>query len=166
MLYTVTYDITWIAYYGWVWTTLEAQLAVICASAPSLKVFFSRYFSQYTTRTAYSISASRGKTPDLSSKLRSKTMQSSTQRSQIRAGDLPEGDIPMDGIKINYKLDVRYDESDDASQKSYTSTKGLTSLPPQEPQTWRDREEWAETCRAVCAGTRARRDDIEAGQAV
>ncbi|KAF2466473.1 uncharacterized protein BDR25DRAFT_269074, partial [Lindgomyces ingoldianus] len=42
-VYYYTYDITWIAHHGWIWTALEADLGVICASAPALKVFFRRY---------------------------------------------------------------------------------------------------------------------------
>lgn len=169
-LYYFSYDTSWIAYDGWVWTTLEAHLAVICASAPSLKVFFSRYFSQRTSPTAYSISDSRGKTPDIKSTSQAspKTVQASVQRLHIRRGgrgDPPEDDIAMDGIHVDYKLHVRY-ESDAASQKSDTSTRGLTSLPLHQPPAWRDRLEWAERCRAAvhAAGSRIRRDDVETGR--
>lgn len=44
-VYYYTYDITWWAHDGWVWTALEAQLGIICASAPALKVFLRRYFN-------------------------------------------------------------------------------------------------------------------------
>ncbi|RAR09048.1 integral membrane protein [Stemphylium lycopersici] len=171
----VTYDITWIAYYGWVWTTLEAQLAVICASAPSLKVFLNRYFAQYTTRAGYS-GVSRGKTPNLSSKAPSnaffsKKSQSSIQQSQM-GGDMLHEEVPLEGIQINRKLDVKVEERDDCSQKSFASTGNLTTV-PQSHQGWRERADWAEGCRTVCAafrpgsrGTSASRnpDDIEAGR--
>ncbi|RAR11366.1 integral membrane protein [Stemphylium lycopersici] len=170
-----TYDITWIAYYGWVWTTLEAQLAVICASAPSLKVFLNRYFAQYTTRAGYS-GVSRGKTPNLSSKAPSnaffsKKSQSSIQQSQM-GGDMLHEEVPLEGIQINRKLDVKVEERDDCSQKSFASTRNLTTV-PQSHQGWRERADWAEGCRTVCAafrpgsrGTSASRnpDDIEAGR--
>jgi hypothetical protein len=31
---------TWGSYRGWIWFALESHLAVICASAPALKIFF------------------------------------------------------------------------------------------------------------------------------
>jgi hypothetical protein len=39
-IYTETYDMTWESYRGWIWFAIEAHLAVICASAPALKIFF------------------------------------------------------------------------------------------------------------------------------
>jgi len=39
-LYYKTYDTTWEAQPAWLWLVVEANLAVICASAPALKVFF------------------------------------------------------------------------------------------------------------------------------
>jgi hypothetical protein len=39
-IYTTTYDMTWESYRGWIWFAIESHLAVICASAPALKIFF------------------------------------------------------------------------------------------------------------------------------
>ncbi|KAH7039470.1 hypothetical protein B0J12DRAFT_762765 [Macrophomina phaseolina] len=39
-LYTSTYDIAWEAGPVWAWTAVEAHMAIICASAPALKLFF------------------------------------------------------------------------------------------------------------------------------
>ncbi|EFQ98136.1 hypothetical protein MGYG_01172 [Nannizzia gypsea CBS 118893] len=39
-----TYDVTWEGYKVWVWTDLEINLAVICASIPVLRPFVQRYF--------------------------------------------------------------------------------------------------------------------------
>ncbi|KAH7357490.1 hypothetical protein BKA66DRAFT_500989, partial [Pyrenochaeta sp. MPI-SDFR-AT-0127] len=50
-IYYCTYDITWYAFYAWIWTALEADLGIMCASAPALKVFFRRYFSLPTNRS-------------------------------------------------------------------------------------------------------------------
>jgi hypothetical protein len=44
-IYFATYDVTWAAQDAWVWTVVETHLAIICASAPALKVFFKQYFS-------------------------------------------------------------------------------------------------------------------------
>jgi hypothetical protein len=173
----VTYDITWIAYYGWVWTTLEAQLAVICASAPSLKVFFNRYLNQYTSRAGYTGNISRGKTPDIASKMASnafvsKHSQYSTQRSQIRGGDSSEEEIPLGGIHVNHKLQISIEERDDRSQKSFASTKALTMVPSSH-QGWRDRVDWTGTVRSALrpgsranSGVRGHEVDIETGRAV
>lgn len=40
-----TYDTTWAAEDVWIWTMVEAHLAIICASAPAIKVFFKAYFT-------------------------------------------------------------------------------------------------------------------------
>lgn len=36
-------DITWVAFDTFAWTLLEMNLALVCASAPALKVFFGAY---------------------------------------------------------------------------------------------------------------------------
>ena len=40
-----TYDVTWTAQGAFLWTNVEAMVAVICASAPALKVFFRQCLS-------------------------------------------------------------------------------------------------------------------------
>ncbi|QDS73569.1 hypothetical protein FKW77_001161 [Venturia effusa] len=40
-----TYDVTWATEPVWTWTAVEAHLAIVCASAPALKVFFRQYLS-------------------------------------------------------------------------------------------------------------------------
>lgn len=39
-LFFSTYDVTWVEYKVALWTIVEAEIAVVCASAPALKVFF------------------------------------------------------------------------------------------------------------------------------
>ncbi|KAF1811990.1 hypothetical protein P152DRAFT_514656 [Eremomyces bilateralis CBS 781.70] len=39
-IYYHTYDMTWESYPAWIWFAIESHLAVMCASAPALKVFF------------------------------------------------------------------------------------------------------------------------------
>jgi hypothetical protein len=41
-IYYETYDMTWFAYEGWIWFAVECHLAVICASAPALKIIVKR----------------------------------------------------------------------------------------------------------------------------
>lgn len=46
-VYWGTYDVTWAAQAAWMWLTIEAELAVICASAPALKQFFAHTASSF-----------------------------------------------------------------------------------------------------------------------
>jgi len=39
-VYFDTYDMTWESNEAWIWFAIEAHVAVICASAPALKIFF------------------------------------------------------------------------------------------------------------------------------
>jgi hypothetical protein len=43
-LYYDTYDMTWHSYQAWIWFAIESHLAVICASAPALKIIAKRTF--------------------------------------------------------------------------------------------------------------------------
>ena len=47
-----TYDETWYGYDTWLWTSVESELAIICACAPALKPFFKRYLGG-STESAY-----------------------------------------------------------------------------------------------------------------
>ncbi|OJD31431.1 uncharacterized protein BKCO1_4800058 [Diplodia corticola] len=54
-IYYTTYDTTWAAATVWSWTLVETHFAIICASAPALKLFFRRFLQSthgqsYTTR--------------------------------------------------------------------------------------------------------------------
>jgi hypothetical protein len=44
-LFYRTYDVTWFCEPVWAWTAVEAHVAIICASAPALKVFFKQYLN-------------------------------------------------------------------------------------------------------------------------
>lgn len=171
------YDITWVAYYGWIWTALEADLAVICASAPALKVFFRRYFSVNSTRYGYAkYGTDSRRTPGPQSstaKLRGKELSHSA--SHITAGGTYDNEVPMNGIKVSQGLDVHIDDRDDVSQKSYTSTRDLTALPMPQDNGWHGSSQWIQGCRTVCAAlrpssrgssqTRNRERDMETGVA-
>jgi hypothetical protein len=126
---TGTYDITWYAYYGWIWTALEADFGMICASAPALKVFFKRYFSMSSLSGAYGssntpipLSRSRGKAISLPS-------SHSASASHVEPSGRP-GSVPFTGIKVSQELDVHVEEWE--SQTSFTSTRELTILPESE----------------------------------
>ncbi|KAL1960514.1 hypothetical protein VTO42DRAFT_7813 [Malbranchea cinnamomea] len=54
----LTYDVTWDGYNTWLWTVVEVNLAVICASIPTLRPFARRYlpylgFKNSSTRSRY-----------------------------------------------------------------------------------------------------------------
>lgn len=48
-----TLDETWLGFDIFVWATLELQLAIICASAPALRVFFRKYLSDPISRAIH-----------------------------------------------------------------------------------------------------------------
>lgn len=120
-VYYYTYDITWYAWYGWIWTTLEAQLGIICACAPALKGFFKRYFSLTTVRSgAYGYpsrkpNSSGGKTPGCG---------------RMSPGNsLTPSVMEMGGIKVSTTTNVIDDKDETESQGSMSSTRNLTALP-------------------------------------
>ena len=49
-----SYDIPWVGYDLFVWSILEIQVALICASAPALRVFFREYLSDPLSRAIHS----------------------------------------------------------------------------------------------------------------
>ncbi|PGH27458.1 hypothetical protein AJ80_00937 [Polytolypa hystricis UAMH7299] len=53
----LTYDVTWMGYYIWVWNAIEVNLAVICASVPTLRPFIRRYLPylgfRHSSRSRY-----------------------------------------------------------------------------------------------------------------
>jgi hypothetical protein len=52
-----SYDITWVGYNVFIWADLELQLAIICASAPALRVLFRKYLSDPISRAVGSASS-------------------------------------------------------------------------------------------------------------
>lgn len=176
-VYYYTYDITWYAYYGWVWTVLEAQLGVICASAPAIKVFFKRYFALTSSRNGgYSGSGSR-KTPLGNSLPRSRGYRMShhpashlsTSRSHIVGGGARDTEVPLEGIKISQGLDISIEERDDISQKSFASTRNLTGVPSED--SGKSKADWRTVCSAALkpsrsdSHSRSREKDLETGLA-
>ncbi|KAK7705446.1 hypothetical protein SLS57_010100 [Botryosphaeria dothidea] len=63
-LYNSTYDIPWHASPVWTWTAVEAHMAIVCASAPALKLFFRKVlavsgYSGHSSPPAYGRSSQR-----------------------------------------------------------------------------------------------------------
>lgn len=122
-VYYFTYDITWISFYGWIWTALEADLAVICASAPALKVFFQRYFNMSTNRSGHSYvysDSERGKT----STANTNSHGNSGATANWDSGRW-DNNVPLDRIKVTRGMDVTVHDG----RKSDASTRNLTALP-------------------------------------
>ncbi|KAF2443184.1 hypothetical protein P171DRAFT_496523 [Karstenula rhodostoma CBS 690.94] len=120
-VYYTTYDITWYAWYGWVWTALEAQLGVMCACAPALKGFFKRYFSLNTARSNDTgRKSSSGRVPGYG---------------KLSAGDslatsaLVEEHVRLNRIKVSTTANMVKDGDNRASIGSSESTRYLTALP-------------------------------------
>jgi hypothetical protein len=125
-VYYYTYDITWIAYYGWIWTALEADLAVICASAPALKVFFRRYFNLSVNRSGNSNAKDRK--PSRSGKI---SPGNSGDSSHVDSGYWPSAPVPLERLRKGRSMSVAIEER----RNSDASTNYLTALPAPLPGT-------------------------------
>lgn len=137
------------AYHGWIWTALEADLAVICACAPALKIFFLRYFHA-SSSGCYGASSRR--TRGSGSQSYPKVMHLQSKRSigtsHVVVGGAHDSDVPMSGIKISQGLDIQVEENWD--RNSDASSMNLTGLPLGASQL-SGSSEWIEGCRTVCA---------------
>jgi hypothetical protein len=85
-------------------------------------------------------------------------------------------DLPFEGIKVSQNMDVRVEDRDDVSQKSYASTRNLTALPLSGKESWNGASEWIQGCRTICVAalrlgsrgnsqTRSPKNDLEHGTA-
>ncbi|KAF2492281.1 hypothetical protein BU16DRAFT_467793 [Lophium mytilinum] len=125
-VYFETYDISWECLPGWLWSCIEVDLAVICASAPALKVFFRRYLnmSSRSGRSGHSM----GYIQNLDRP--SENSRSRNWSNQLHSASSP---LPPDGIKVSTGMDVtiedRGDSTSDLEAGSTRSSKELTSLP-------------------------------------
>ena len=129
-VYYYTYDITWYAWYGWIWTTLESHLAVICASAPALKGFFSRYFSPSTTHSGTYDYASKQSSSGRKPGYGKMSPGNSLSTSHVEAGGWESESVPMGHIKVSTITNIVDDKDETASQGSNSSTRKLTMIPP------------------------------------
>ncbi|QIW97513.1 hypothetical protein AMS68_003031 [Peltaster fructicola] len=106
-----TLDETWLGYDVYVWAQLELQLAIICASAPALRVFFRRYLSDPLNRAIHSAKATG---------------------SAIRSGHRNSNTIPEHSI-VHYPSNHSRNVSEVAAQRPFNSVddymgeKGSTS---------------------------------------
>ncbi|KAL5433010.1 hypothetical protein PMIN07_011401 [Paraphaeosphaeria minitans] len=124
-VYFTTYDVTWYAWYGWVWTALEAQLGVICACAPALKGFFMRYFNFSTVRSNTYGYGTRGQ--NLSG--RATGYGKLSVGNSLSTSSHAEQPVPLNRIKVSITTNIVEDRDDTVSVESTESTRHLTALP-------------------------------------
>jgi len=160
-VYYFTYDVPWYAYYGWVWTALEAQLGVVCASAPALKIFFNRYFSLSANRSGFSRSSGKKASGyGLGNSVKLSHGESKTDSNWKNEA------VPLDQIQISKSMDISVEDRDDAaSETSTSSTRNLTALPIQHPSPHGSHSAWLGS-RTVCTAflpgdSRSNSHDIE-----
>jgi len=113
-----TYDVTWVAYEAWAWTSVEAHMAVMCASAPALKVFFKQYLqvSRFGSSLSYGFRrAGYRKTGHGSAKSRGGAMGSkysaSAAHSFLKPGKQKQSDIEIGHIEVTQEVDVMEESS-------------------------------------------------------
>lgn len=152
-VYYYTYDITWYAWYGWIWTALEAELGVICACAPALKGFFKRYFSMSTIRSGLYGSGKMNSTGRRTPAGIGKSSQGNSHGSQLDSVWEQEP-VPLNRIQVSTETNIGVEDKDEtASQGSSSSTRNLTALPiavlPQ-----MDRNDTIGSNRSIWAGNR------------
>ncbi|KIW00182.1 uncharacterized protein PV09_08223 [Verruconis gallopava] len=88
-----TFDITWWGYSVWIWTCIECDLAIICASVPCLRPLSKKFFfflktSSYGTRSGGSNAAETHRMDDFS-----KRSRRSVQEIGVRDEKHPEGRV-------------------------------------------------------------------------
>ena len=123
----VTYDATWYAYYGWIWTVLEADLGLICASAPALRVFFRHSLGSMSSHTGYTRSGANKRSSGILSNVATSSGPL-TRNGRSKDVESQGDDIYLGSIAIERGLSSRTQERDDASQKSDSSTQNLTTI--------------------------------------
>lgn len=120
-----TYDVTWYAYYGWIWTVIEVDLGVVCASAPALRIFFRHWLESIASRTSNSRSRNQnGPTTPSNHGPQSYSVVSRENNDVEANGD----HVALQSIVIERVLSSNIHEPDNASQKSDSSTRKLTTI--------------------------------------
>lgn len=131
-VYYYTYDITWYAWYGWIWTTLEAQLGLICACGPAMKGFAKRYFSMSTIRSdAYGYASKQHSNSRRIPGYGRLSAGNSLATSSLDSSKWGHEPLPMGAIKVSTTTKVAEDRDETASQNSASSTRNLKALPIQ-----------------------------------
>ena len=143
LVYYHTYDITWACLPDWAWTAVEADLAVVCASAPALKVFFRRYLNISRQRSGYNlgyvhnISSHQGYTGG--------PLQSPTHPDKITSTS-----SPISGIKISHGMNVKVQSRDEISEYASSEHSSWELTSPHAIHGNSHAPVWSEAPRTVC----------------
>jgi hypothetical protein len=133
-VYYQTYDVTWASQPIWLWTAVELHGAIICASAPALKVFFDRFFRIIATQTG--TSQSQRSRPDGSRRLRDTeegsefamvSQRSVGAKTQSEGQTIAEYDAFVEKMDIEEWVDERARDVD--GQRALTVSPDITALP-------------------------------------
>jgi len=174
-VYYYTYDITWWAWYGWIWTALEAQLGVICACAPALKGFFKRYFNLSSVRSAGSSNLAHGSSGKRSlgygkispgNSLATSNKVDSLATSNMDGSWWEPEPVPLNRIKVSTGANVIVEDREEVvSRSSTSSTRNLTALPvnalPEGIQTDPQASKWHGNRTVITAFSRSSERDLE-----
>jgi hypothetical protein len=113
-IYYSTYDMTWDSYQAWIWFAVESHLAVICASAPALKIIAKHTFGgsnwnslqrpSYRQRSDYSSNANANSSPTRrDDQSKDKTLTTIGSLEYLR--DKEEGEnivLPIQNVELGY----------------------------------------------------------------
>jgi hypothetical protein len=109
-------DLTWVGYDVYIWAQLETQLALICASAPTLRVFFRDYLSISVLRALSSArTGSRRDTRRASKRLPDDSTDSNRTGDSVPLTKIPTG-------KPNSLASLREVDDLEAASPPYDST--------------------------------------------
>ena len=123
-----TYDVTWVAYEAWAWTSVEADVAVICASAPALKAFFKQYFQGSTFGSGISYSLRRNgyrKNAYGTGKSRDNPLGNTSSTSGAHSfmrSDKEMPDIEIGRIEVTREVDIMEELSPEGSYRERCSS--------------------------------------------
>jgi len=142
-VYYYTYDITWASLPVLTWTVVEADLAVVCASAPALKVFFRRYLNISSQRSGYS----PGCVHNISSR---QGYTSEPPQPPIDPDKITSTSPHTAGIKISPSMNVKIQSRNEISEYASPehSTREITS--PQAIHGNPHAPAWSEAPRTTC----------------
>jgi len=108
-------DITWVGFETLVWSVLEMQLAIICASAPALKVFIGKYLVDPMTKgsnyTSFHVKSQRIRSFGWFKDSKTHGV-SSTASASYPAGEATEARWSgFTGIQKSFLLSIRWSEA-------------------------------------------------------
>lgn len=142
-IYFYTYDATWASLPCLVWTVVEADLAVLCASAPALKVFFRRYLNTSSQRSGYSL----GHVHNISSR---QGYTSQPSPSPINPDKITSTSSHTAGIKISHGMNVKIQSRNEISEYASSEHSNWELTSPQAIHGNPHAPAWSDAPRTIC----------------